>query len=142
MSTPGAAVQEELDQAECRRLLDETTVGRMAICTPQGPHLVPVSYSMVEGAVTIATSPYSLLGRHGRDTPAAFEIDDTSLEERSGWSVVVTGHLRLEKDQASLHVVREAWDRRPWIEGSRGLVLRLDLISLSGRRFHPAGVGS
>ena len=56
--------------------------------TPDGPHIIPVNYSVVDDAVVVRTSPYSLLGTHGRNTVLAFEIDSFDHAYQHGWSVM------------------------------------------------------
>ena len=65
----------ELGRSECEALLRADVVGRVAFMTPTGPHIVPVNYSVVDSGIVLSTSPYSLLGHHGRDSVLAFEID-------------------------------------------------------------------
>ncbi|MES2712231.1 MAG: PQQ-dependent sugar dehydrogenase, partial [Pseudomonadota bacterium] len=47
----------------------------VAFSTPAGPHMVPVNYTVVDDAIVVRTSPYSLLGTHGRNTVVAFGVD-------------------------------------------------------------------
>ena len=68
-------------------------VGRVAISTPTGPHIVPVNYAVVDEAIIVRTSPYSLLGTYGRDTMVAFEVDGFDHELERGWSVQARGRV-------------------------------------------------
>ena len=52
----------DLTHAQCERLLRAGTTGRIALSTPDGPHIVPVNYSVVGDAIVVRTTPYSLLG--------------------------------------------------------------------------------
>ena len=63
----------ELDTTECLRLLGQRGIGRAAVSTPDGPHLVPVNYAVLDGSIAIRTSPYSLLGTYARASMLAFE---------------------------------------------------------------------
>ena len=72
-------------------MLRAGVAGRVAISTPDGPHIVPVNYSVVDDAIIVRTSPYSLLGTYGRDTTLAFEIDQFDHPNQRGWSVVARG---------------------------------------------------
>ena len=65
----------ELSTDECRELLSAGLVGRVAVCTPVGPHVVPVNYAVVDDDVVIRTSPYSVLGSHARGSILALEVD-------------------------------------------------------------------
>lgn len=127
-------VVRDISPEECQRLLRGGVFGRVAVCTPAGPHVVPVNYSVVDDSLVIATSAYSALGRYGRDTRAAFEIDDVDYERHTGWSVIVHGQLRAERDPHVLDGIRGEWPPRPWATGSRTLYLRLSLDEITGRR--------
>ena len=84
----------ELSSQECEDLLRAGVAGRIAVSTPGGPHIIPVNYSVVDGAIVVRTSPYSLLGTHGRNTVLAFEVDHFDHEQQHGWSVVARGRGR------------------------------------------------
>jgi nitroimidazol reductase NimA-like FMN-containing flavoprotein (pyridoxamine 5'-phosphate oxidase superfamily) len=123
----------ELGFEECAELLGGGVVGRVALSTPGGPHIVPVNYSVVDRAIIVATTPYSVLGTYGRGSMVAFEIDHFDYETHGGWSVVARGRAELvEPDQ--LQRIRERWAPRPWADGSRTLFLRIPWRELSGRR--------
>ena len=66
-------------------------VGRVAMCTPMGPHIVPVNYSVLDDTVIVRTTPYSVLGSHARGSILALEVDHFEYERHHGWSVVARG---------------------------------------------------
>lgn len=131
----------ELDAAVCLRLLGERGIGRVAVITPDGPHLVPVNYAVLDDTIVIRTSPYSLLGTHARDSVLAFEVDDLDEPTRSGWSVVVRGRSRAESDPRTLARLRRLLPQS-WAPGARTLYLRLPLDEVSGRAVGEAVVTS
>jgi nitroimidazol reductase NimA-like FMN-containing flavoprotein (pyridoxamine 5'-phosphate oxidase superfamily) len=124
----------ELTQAECETLLRCGVVGRLAVSTPNGPHVIPINYSVVDDAIIVRTSPYSLLGTYGRDSTLAFEIDQLDDEYHRGWSVLARGRAVSVTDAAELDHIRATWQPHPWAAGSRGMHLRLRWEELSGRR--------
>ena len=124
----------ELDRAECEALLRAGIAGRVAIATPTGPHIIPVNYSVVDDAIIVRTTPYSVLGSYGRDTTLAFEVDQIDHENQRGWSVVARGRGDFVTDIDEMDHIREVWSPRPWAGGSRTLYLRLRWTELSGRR--------
>ncbi|MGZ6744639.1 MAG: pyridoxamine 5'-phosphate oxidase family protein [Nocardioides sp.] len=128
----------ELSQSECDRLLRAGMVGRVAVSTPTGPHIVPVNYSVVDDAVVLRTSPYSLLGTYGRDSTVAIEVDQFDYELQRGWSVVARGRAEAVVDESDLDHIRATWSPRTWAAGSRTLYLRVRWSEVSGRRL---GVG-
>lgn len=123
-----------LSTAECRSLLRSASGGRVALSAPDGPHIVPLNYALVDSAIVVRTSPYSVLGTHGRDATVAFEVDSFDADRREGWSVVVRGRAEVVRDRTQLDHIRRLWGARPWAAGSRSLVLRIALDELTGRR--------
>ena len=91
---------------ECERLLRGNVVGRVALSTPDGPHIVPVNYAVVDDAVVVRTSPYSVLGTYGRDAVLAFEVDQFDHENQRGWSVVARGRAEVVTEPADLDHIR------------------------------------
>lgn len=129
----------DLTQDECRSLLESGVGGRVALSSPNGPHIVPVNYSVVDDAIILRTSAYSVLGTYGRDSMLAFEVDQFDHERQHGWSVVARGRGEVVVDPAELEHIHAIWEPRPWAaSGARGLHLRLRWTELTGRRI---GVG-
>lgn len=124
----------ELNVQQCEALLRAAIAGRIAISTPSGPHIVPVNYTVVDDAIVVRTSPYSLLGTHGRDTLIAFEIDEFDRDRTRGWSVQARGRVEVVTNREALDRIREVADPRPWASGVRCLYLRLRWTEMSGRQ--------
>ncbi len=124
---------EELSYAECRGLLAGGVFGRAAICTAEGPRILPVNYSVVEESVVFRTSAYGMIST--RDSwPMAFEVDHVSYEDHRGWSVVALGRGERVEDADDLALIKRTWDPRPWAAGTRPLYVRLEWTDLTGRR--------
>jgi hypothetical protein len=128
----------DLPREQCERLLRSGIGGRVALSSPSGPHIVPVNYSVVDDAIIIRTSPYSVLGTYGRDSMLAFEIDQMDHERQRGWSVVARGRGEVVTDPEDLDHIRHTWEPRPWAGGARSLYLRLRWTEISGRRLGEA----
>ena len=124
----------ELSPDECLRLLVGGVVGRVAIATPTGPHILPVNYSVVDDALIFRTTPYSLLGTYGRNAQLAFEVDHFDYEDQRGWSVVARGRADAVTDPEEIKHIRDTWPPRPWADGTRNLYVKLPWTELSGRR--------
>lgn len=124
----------DLTQEQCERLLRAGTTGRVAVSTPDGPHIVPVNYSVVGDAIVLRTTPYSLLGTYGRGSTLAFEVDGVDHDRWRGWSVVARGRGAPVTDPLELDHIREVWEPRPWASGSRTLYLRIPWTELTGRQ--------
>lgn len=124
----------ELTIEECLELLNGGVVGRVAMCTPMGPRIVPLNYAMFEDAIVFRTMPYSELGTYGWNTDLAFEVDHLDYEQQLGWSVVAIGRSELVEDPDEVQQIRAGWDPTPWVGGRRYLYLRLRWRDLTGRR--------
>ncbi len=123
----------ELDPEECARLLRAGVIGRVALSTPDGPHIVPVNYAVFEDTIVIRTSAYSVVGTYGRNAMLAFEVDHMDYERHVGWSVVARGRGWVEVEPEEISRIRESWQPRPWASGNRNLYLRIRWESLTGR---------
>jgi nitroimidazol reductase NimA-like FMN-containing flavoprotein (pyridoxamine 5'-phosphate oxidase superfamily) len=124
----------DLSQAECEALLRAGLVGRIAACAPDGPHIIPVNYSVVDDAIVLRTTPYSMLGSHAKGSVLALEVDQFDYEYQRGWSVVARGRAEAVVDAEQLDRVRRSWDPTSWAAGRRSLYLRFRWSDLTGRR--------
>lgn len=122
----------DLERTDCLGLLTRGTVGRMAVSTPEGPHVVPVNYVVIDDTLAIRTSAYSILGTYARASLVAFEVDELDQRTHSGWSVQVRGRCFVETDPRLLTRLRAALDDA-WVGGARTLYLRLPLEQVTGR---------
>ena len=123
----------EMSRGECLDLLAAGAMGRVAVSTPEGPHIIPVNYTVFDQTVVVRTSSYSLLGTYARDAVVALEIDGFDPATRSGWSVVLRGRADVEKDPRTIRAIRAAAPDGPWAGGTRNLYLRLRTDQVSGR---------
>lgn len=124
----------ELDVDECQVLLACGLVGRVALCTPEGPQIFPVNYAVYENAVVFRTAPYSVLGSLAWNQRLALEIDHVDYERRRGWSVVASGRGEMVEDPDEIAAIRSSWDPSPWAGGERQLFIKLQWTSLTGRQ--------
>jgi nitroimidazol reductase NimA-like FMN-containing flavoprotein (pyridoxamine 5'-phosphate oxidase superfamily) len=133
----------EIPAEECRELLGAGLVGRVAVSTPMGPHIVPVNYAVVDDSVILRTSPYSVLGSHARGAILALEIDQFDYTRQRGWSVVARGRADAVTSAEELNHIRHVWEPNAWAAGQRNLYLRVRWSELTGRRlgagWDPAG---
>jgi uncharacterized protein len=127
----------DLSTEECRELLSAGLVGRVAVCTPVGPPVVPVNYAVVDDAVVLRTSPYSVLGSHARGSILAVEVDQFDYERQRGWSVVARGRAEVVTTAEELKHIRSVWDPNAWAAGQRNLYVRVRWSELTGRRLGP-----
>lgn len=123
----------ELSYAECRALLVRQRAGRVAVATPDGPHIIPMNYSVVNESIVFRTTPFSILATYGRNAKLAFEVDHFRDEQQLGWSVVARGRADVVTDPEELARIRKVCAPLPWADGTRNLHFRLDWKELSGR---------
>lgn len=130
----------QLGVSECRDLLAGGLVGRVAMATPVGPRIVPVSYTVHGDAIVFRTAPYSELSTYGWDTDLAFEVDRLDYDAHQGWSVVALGRAEVMDDPEEVQRIRQAGEPRPWAPGSRNLYVKLAWRALTGIRLGDDGV--
>ncbi len=124
----------ELPYDTCLARLREQEVGRVAVCTPEGPRIVPVNYSVVDDdTLVFRTTPYSGLGIHAVGSRLALEIDTIDVEHRSGWSVVAAGTGAAVDDSHEVRRIHAFRDPDPWAAGQRWLYVALRWTELTGR---------
>ncbi|GHE14977.1 helix-turn-helix domain-containing protein [Streptomyces alanosinicus] len=134
---PGRAVREprftEMALGECLVRLGSHGVGRLALPTAAGPVIVPVNYSVVDGAIVFRTglgaTPSLAAG-----CQVAFEIDRIDDAFSQGWSVLVRGYARTVRDPAEQRHYTERSFSTPWAGGTRDVWIRIDPEVVTGRR--------
>jgi uncharacterized protein len=124
---------EELAQDECRKLLAERHLGRLALVDDRGPVIFPVNYVLDRDAPVFRTDPGTKLDSAGETAPVAFEVDAADEATRTGWSVVVRGTLAEVSDPGDLERLR-ALPLYPWAPGEKTRYMRVRPASVSGRR--------
>jgi nitroimidazol reductase NimA-like FMN-containing flavoprotein (pyridoxamine 5'-phosphate oxidase superfamily) len=132
-------VLEELDEAECLRLIASGGIGRIGFSGRYGPTVMPVNYQLYDGSIVFRTAQDSATdedlrtGIANAEYKVAFEIDDFDTAARTGWSVLIQGsahHVESEAERAS--VAGAGVD--PWPGGDRELFLRITPMRITGRR--------
>lgn len=128
--SPGIA---ELSTRECRALLSTHGVGRIAVPTVTGPVIVPVNYSVVDGAIVFRTAPGTTPSL-ASGCQVAFEIDRIDDVFSQGWSVLVRGHARTVTDPDEIRRLDDQACSGPWAGGRRDQWVRIDPRVITGRR--------
>lgn len=106
----------DLGESECWARLGESGIGRVAMCSAQGPTVVPVNYLVDAGSVVVRTAPYTQLAGH-LDETLAFEVDDFEPDMRRGWSVLIVGPAVAIDDPDELAQMRPQQRLQPWASG-------------------------
>jgi len=125
---------EPLDEAESMRMLASVRWGRCAWTGPDGPRILPVNYSVLDGNVFYRTGLYGNLADAARGEVVAVEADELDDRLSSGWSVVVLGRAEQVEDPTE---VASLFGRigEPWAPGSRPVLVRILVSQVTGRRF-------
>lgn len=131
LRTPGV---EALSTAACWRLVESSTIGRLAVERADGgPDVFPLDFLARDGRVYMRTAPGSKLRSIVSRPSVAFEVDG---EDRRGWwSVVLRGTARRMDSQAEIDSsgVRDLVSHAPH-EKLVYICLEPDIVT--GRRAH------
>ena len=125
---------ETLDESESMRMLGSVRWGRCAWSGQEGPRILPVNYSVLDGNVYFRTALYGSLANAASGGAVALEADELDDRLSSGWSVVVLGRAEQVEDQTE---VASLFHRigQPWAPGSRPVLVRIRPSQVTGRRF-------
>lgn len=102
---------EELDEAECLRLIPAGGIGRLAYSAGTGAVVIPVGYKVRDGSIvfrTVLDSPTDedlRTGIRGAHYKVAFEVDDIDDDAQAGWFVLIQGparHVDSDDDRISV----------------------------------------
>src|ERR1044071_6966610 len=116
----------ELDEAESLKLISPGGIGRIAYQSRFGPAVLPVNYKWHDGAIVFRTTRHSALdedlqtGIAGGDYKVAFEINETDVPARRGWSVLTRGPAPRVAGETERAAAEQA-GVEPWPAGEREL---------------------
>jgi len=119
---------ERLTRAECRALLPDATVGRLAVPTPNFPTVEPVSFALVDGEIVVAARAGGAAEAVAAGTVLSFEADVLDNASRGGWSVVVSGPVE-ELDADVVASVRPQLGPWPVADSDRVLLIRSERVT-------------
>jgi nitroimidazol reductase NimA-like FMN-containing flavoprotein (pyridoxamine 5'-phosphate oxidase superfamily) len=132
-------VLEDLDEAECLRLITPGGIGRIAYSGRYGLTVFPVNYRLHGGTIVFRTAQDSPTDEDLRtgiahaEYKVAFEIDEIDLAAQEGWSVLVQGPVHhVESDSERAEVLEAGVET--WPGGDRELFLRIVPGRVTGRR--------
>ena len=121
----------ELPAFDCWQLLETAEIARVAWNGTHGVVILPVNYSISDGALWFRTTPYSALAREAGNQRVAVEVDSLDPISRAGWSVVLRGTAELVEGE---DVPDQLVDLRIWPQGKHSLFIRVAPVEVTGRR--------
>jgi uncharacterized protein len=133
--SPGAGALSRLERAEALRLLGEAQTGALAFSMLGTPHVEVVNFILDGEEPVFRIGSSAKLAAVGRGAPFALHVNRVDEQARAGWSVTVTGQVKLvrgdEAERLTALVV-------PWAGGRRPYVVKMTIHQVEGRRLDPA----
>lgn len=128
------ASTEVLSYEDCRGLLASERVGRLGVVVDGRPEIFPVNYGMDGDGIVYRTNEGQKM-RGILTGDVVFEVDRISVENQTGWSVVVHGKAEdiSHFDSPQLRESAEA----SWT-GPKQMLVRITPAMVTGRRVRPA----
>jgi nitroimidazol reductase NimA-like FMN-containing flavoprotein (pyridoxamine 5'-phosphate oxidase superfamily) len=124
----------DLPRHQSESLLRAGSAGRIAVCTFDGPYVVPVNYSVVDESIVFRTTEDSFLATHAPNAIVALEVDQFDYENHRGWSVVARGQAHRIGNLRELEHVLAMWEPRTWADGPRTAFIKFPWKDLTGKR--------
>ncbi|MBE1583357.1 pyridoxamine 5'-phosphate oxidase family protein [Nonomuraea angiospora] len=127
----------ELSAADSLRRLADVPLGRVVFTRHALPAVRPVNHVVIDGQIVIRSSAGTILSAEVAAVEAvvAFEADELDVEERLGWSVVVTGFAELVQDPGEVARLRSMIT--PWVTGQLDQVIRIRPQIITGYELVP-----
>ena len=122
-----------LDETECWQLLGDSGYGRMALSVMGEPDIFPINFLVRDREVLLRTGQGTKLTEIAINHRVALEAD--AMEERSAWSVVVKGELRIVDTFTEGNELDEAHLRSFTATDLKPVYLILTPTEITGRRF-------
>jgi nitroimidazol reductase NimA-like FMN-containing flavoprotein (pyridoxamine 5'-phosphate oxidase superfamily) len=135
MNTHALHPVEQLSLAECWELLDDTSVGRLAVDIAGRPDIFPINYVVHGESIVFRSGAGTKLAGAVFGRYVAFEIDGIRASDRTVWSVVVKGRAR-EISHMAERFAAENLPLYPWVADPKPNFVRIEPQLVTGRRFH------
>ena len=138
MTTDAGNPIEELAVDKCWDLLENETLGRLAVSVSGVPDIFPINYAVMDRSIVVRTTEGSKLVSLMLNAAVAFEIDGWREEDNVAWSVVLKGLARdvtpgpLADRIAELPPV-------PWNTSPKNRFVIIEVSDVSGRSFEAKG---
>jgi CBS domain-containing protein len=128
---------ELLSEQECRSLLCQARLGRVAVSRGEVPAVFPVNYMVAGDEILFFTAEGTKLRAAAANMTVTFEVDHIDPFGETGWSVLVAGQARERTEPAVIAGARRC-GLRPWVGGDRFHLIAIAIDFVSGRRIRAA----
>jgi nitroimidazol reductase NimA-like FMN-containing flavoprotein (pyridoxamine 5'-phosphate oxidase superfamily) len=130
---------EEIPEAECLEILDQHSLGRIAVVVDGQPQIFPVNYALHKRIITFRTGSGTKLSS-APGSKVCFEIDGYEPSAGAGWSVMVQG-VAIDATDAFDDVSWAARAAAPWplAPGAKPFRIAIEPSKITGRRFRRPG---
>jgi CBS domain-containing protein len=132
-------------EEECRWLVRQARVGRVAVSQGEVPAVFPVNYVVAGEDIFFFTAEGTKLRAAIANAMVTFEVDHIDPFAETGWSVMVVGKA-LERIEPTVIDGAKRAGLRPWPAGDRFHLVAVAMDFVSGRRIgkvtdlrHPLG---
>lgn len=122
-----------LTTAECWDRLGTHGVGRIALPVRPGPEVFPVNYAVEARSILFRTAVQGPAAPE-TGTEVSFQADRIDDRLSQGWSVLITGASERIDDAATVRRLSEQHAAEPWAGGNRPLWIRIEPVTITGRR--------
>ena len=128
---------ELLSDQECRQLLSQGNLGRVAVAVGAIALVFPVNYLMSGDDILFWTAEGTKLRAAVHNRVVTFEVDHVDAVTETGWSVLAVGPARERAEPAVLAGAMAA-GLRSWAPGDRSHLVAITAETLTGRRIGPS----
>jgi CBS domain-containing protein len=128
---------ELLSEQDCRWLLRQARVGRVAVSVGEVPAVFPVNYVVAGEDILFFSADGTKLRAAIANAMVTFEVDHVDPFAETGWSVMVVGQAR-ERTEPTVIVGAKRAGLRPWAAGDRFHLVAIAMDFVSGRRIGEA----
>lgn len=122
---------QRLPDEEALRLLGSTAYGRIVFTTGGLPTIRPVTHIVHNGDIVVRTHFDSAALENSGPIVVAYEADLIDPDERTAWSVMVTGMAQLIDDAETIHRHNERMPE-PWLASGVTHLVRIEPEVITG----------
>jgi uncharacterized protein len=126
---------EVISEAECLEILEQHSLGRIAIVVDGQPQIFPVNYAVNRRVIAFRTGEGTKIW-YAPDSKVCFEIDEYKPSSGVGWSVMVQG-VTVDATDSFDDVSWAARSTAPWplAPGPKPYLVAIAPTKITGRRF-------